>query len=62
MIYENNICEGGIEMSGKQKRISKLIDVMKTKINQLENGYINDKNLEELIEKMNNQTFYQLQK
>ena len=39
-------------MTAKQKRISELIDVMKAKINQLENGFINDKNLEELIEKM----------
>jgi hypothetical protein len=42
----------GIRMSNKQERIQKLIDVMKNKINQLEDGYINDKNLEELIEKM----------
>lgn len=39
-------------MTDKQKRISKLIDAMNAKINQLKNGYITDKNLEELIEKM----------
>ena len=39
-------------MTDKQKRILKLIDVMKAEINQLRNGYITDKNLEELIEKM----------